>query len=307
MNKTSVLILGGSGMLGSMLVDVFSRNPAFQVTATVRNEDMRRKCMARIPGVEWRIMDVAADPAAVFSCFPAQQWVVNAIGIIKPYARDDRPAEVFNAIRGNAVFPHIMAQSFLPSGTRIIQIATDCVYSGCKGSYLETDKHDALDVYGKTKSLGEVGLPGFSNLRCSIIGPEPRAKVSLLEWFLGQKQGAELSGFVNHRWNGVTTLHFARICAGAISSADQLPVLRHLVPADVVNKSELVNCFAAVFKRPDLKIKPVAAKDAVDRTLATTDPETNARIWRNAGYEKPPTIRQMIEELSVFDYRMRDL
>ena len=82
-----------------------------------------------------------------------------------------------------------------------MQIATDCVYSGKKGSYNEDDLHDALDVYGKTKSLGEAQSPNLLNIRCSIIGPEQGKHVSLLEWFLTQEPGAKLQGFAHHHWN----------------------------------------------------------------------------------------------------------
>ena len=66
-------------------------------------------------------------------------------------------------------------------GARVLQIATDCVYSGAQGAYVETDLHDALDVYGKTKSLGECQEPNVYHLRCSIIGPEPKDFKFLIE------------------------------------------------------------------------------------------------------------------------------
>ena len=94
----------------------------------------------------------------------------------------------------------------------MIQIATDCVYSGKTGGYNEDSLHDALDAYGKTKSLGEVRSSTFLNIRSSIIGPEINHKVLLLEWFLKQPKGAVLNGFSNHLWNGVTTLQFAELC-----------------------------------------------------------------------------------------------
>jgi dTDP-4-dehydrorhamnose reductase len=64
------------------------------------------------------------------------------------------------------------------SGAKVIQIATDCVFSGSNGSYLETDPHDATDVYGKTKSDGEIESSAVMQLRCSIIGRENKGKKS---------------------------------------------------------------------------------------------------------------------------------
>jgi len=110
--------------------------------------------------------------------------------------------------------PHALAQAtakVLPMA-KVLQIATDCVYSGKTGNYDEAAKHDALDVYGKTKSLGEVNARHVLNIRCSIIGPELKGRLSLLEWFLSQPTGARVNGYAHHQWNGITTLQFAELC-----------------------------------------------------------------------------------------------
>lgn len=253
-SSSKMIILGRTGMLGSM------------VFKTLGGEATDRGNFN------------ALDP---YLGLLDHDWVINCIGVIKPYCGD-----VENAIRVNALFPHV-----LPSNT--IQIATDCVYSGRKGAYVETDLHDALDVYGKTKSLGEA--PHLKNLRCSIIGPEEKNHVSLLDWFLSQ---TEVKGFTNHLWNGITTYHFAKICEGIMRENIKLPSIQHIVPADVVSKCELLEIIAKAYKK-DVLIRPVEAPEAVNRTLSTNNPELNAKLWKAAGYDKPPTIEQMIKELSL--------
>ena len=208
-------------------------------------------------------------------------WVVNCIGIIKPYCDD-----VLTAVRVNAEFPHLLSEN-------TIQIATDCVYSGKKGGYVETDPHDATDVYGKTKSLGEASH--IKNLRCSIIGPETKNHVSLLDWFLGQEKA---NGFTNHLWNGVTTYHFSKLVQGIIREGIELPSVQHIVPGDVVTKAELLRIIAEAYNK-DIPVTETEAPEAVDRTLATNNPELNARIWKAAGYDNPPTIKQMVAELAA--------
>lgn len=208
------------------------------------------------------------------------EWVINCIGLIKPYCN-----EVEQAIRINALFPYS-----LPENT--IQIATDCVYSGKKGGYVETDPHDALDVYGKTKSLGEASH--IKNLRCSIIGPEVKNHLSLLDWALSLEKA---NGFTNHQWNGITTYHFSKICQGIIREGIELPILQHIVPANSLSKADLLRCIAYEFKH-NLEVTDVEATESVDRTLATNNPGLNKMIWRAAGYDHPPTIERMIKELA---------
>jgi dTDP-4-dehydrorhamnose reductase len=299
---TKVLVLGGSGMLGSMVVDVLSRNSTFEVMATARDAALAADFGARLPGAAWRVFAVDGH-AASLELLDGHTWIVNAIGITKPLIRDDHPAEIERAIDVNARLPYLIGHRARRSGARILQIATDCVYSGRRGVYVETDVHDALDVYGKTKSLGESFQDNVHHLRCSIIGPEPKDFKFLIEWFRRQPHAATVSGFINHRWNGVTTLHFARLCEGIIARGIALPHLQHVVPSEPLTKAAMLHEFAATFRRPDIQIADVEAPAVVDRTLDTTNPDMNRRLWEAAGYSGPPYVADMIRELGAFDYR----
>lgn len=248
-----MIILGKEGMLASMMAKVMP-------DATVLG---RPELDAEHPKVIYR------------------RRVINCIGLIKPYCGD-----VERAIRVNALFPYT-----LPAGS--LQIATDCVYSGKKGLYVETAPHDATDVYGKTKSLGEASH--IKNLRCSIIGPEVKKHVSLLDWFLAQDKA---DGYTNHLWNGITTYHFAKICKGILKEKIELPPLQHIVPANMVTKAELLRIIAEAYGK-DIPVTEVEAPEDIDRTLSTSNPELNRKLWKAAGYDQPPTIKQMIVELAA--------
>lgn len=275
-----IMILGITGMLGSSVFDTFSK-AGFNVFAITRNE---------LNAETARVLDI-------IKIFEGFDYAINCIGIIKPYIDDDNSFEVQRAIYINGLFPHKLAEASEKTNTKIIQIATDCVYDGSKGKYLETDKHNAIDVYGKTKSLGEVNHINVLNLRCSIIGKELKGKTSLLEWFLNQPKNAVINGFVNHYWNGITTLAFAEICLGIIKNNAWFSGLLHIVPADIINKSDMLKVFAKHFKRSDIKINDINANETVDRTIATVNETFNKKLWKLAGYDKIPNIKEMIEKI----------
>jgi dTDP-4-dehydrorhamnose reductase len=298
MGRQKVLVLGSTGMLGAMVVDTFSRDPGVDLAATVREKSLLSRWGAFYPAVSWAALDAERSAEEeVASVVRGCSWVVNCIGVIKPYIRDDRAAEVERAIRVNALFPHLLGRAAEKAGAKVLQIATDCVYSGAKGKYRESDPHDALDVYGKTKSLGEANLPNVHHLRCSIIGPEHKSFLSLLEWFRRQPEKGKVGGFVNHEWNGVTTLHFARLCLGIVRENLPMPRLQHVVPDGTVTKESLLRHFSAAFGRGDILIDPVHAKTVVDRTLGTENEEGNLVLWNAAGYPAPPSVPRMVEEL----------
>ena len=246
--------MGINGMLGSMLFQYFRKNTAFQVSGTffVNNPfPSYSESMVHFDastGIAQQMQEIIRqfNPA----------YIINCIGIIKPWCRDDDPAGVKNAIVVNALFPHLLSDACAAHDPeiKIITIATDCVYSGNKGNYTENDPHDPLDVYGKTKSLGEVRQSNFLNIRTSIIGPELTGKKSLLEWFLSNPDGTTLNGFTHHYWNGMTTLQFAQLCDRIITegSFDKLRKINHVihwVENESVNKYELLKIFNDVFER----------------------------------------------------------
>jgi dTDP-4-dehydrorhamnose reductase len=281
-------------MLGSAFGRVLD-NRDFDVIATTREPS---RVVA--PAFEFRQFDVdSADAATVIEHLPwTPDYVVNCIGLIKHHIRDEDPESRRAAIRINAEFPYTLDRLAEAFGFTVIQIATDCVYAGDIGGYAESAPHDPVDVYGKTKSLGEVPSPRFLNLRCSIIGRELSGKQSLLEWVLGHGPGESFNGYLDHHWNGVTTEAFARVAAGIMENRTTWSGVQHLVPADAVNKAELSGMILKTFGRSDVEVNPIVTGTLVDRTLATDNPIVNVHLWEAGGYKEPPTVRQMVTELA---------
>ncbi len=260
-----ILVLASTGMLGSMVFKHLQKNSDYQITSTSRKKTKTN--------LFFDAYDFLKNPKK-YESLKDFDYIINCVGIIKPYCKDNDPEGVLNAINVNALFPHQLAKFLLDSKTKVLQIATDCVYSGKKGSYNEDDLHDALDVYGKTKSLGEVQSSNLLNIRCSIIGPEQGKHVSLLEWFLTQKPGAKLQGFAHHHWNGITTLQFSQICQRIIDEnlfeqLRKISFTHHYSPNATVNKYELLCIMAEVFDKDYQITKVDNVGEPVDRTLSS--------------------------------------
>jgi dTDP-4-dehydrorhamnose reductase len=283
--RPRILVLGGTGMLGQSVLSTFNLNKDFDVNFTSRIPGRGIYSEKLIPDTLDLILNYAPD------------WIINCVGVIKPYIDDNDSKSTSNAHNVNTVFPlelNIIAERL---DARVIQIATDCVYSGKRGNYSEFDVHDPSDFYGVSKSQGEVISDHFMNLRCSIVGRDSRNNMSLLEWFLSQEKNSKITGYLDHLWNGVTTNAFARICIGIIEEDLFKPGRFHQVPADKVSKAELLVMFQNKFNRPDLIIDKRVTGDKIDRTITTIDPAGNLNRWLAAGYRGIPTILDLIEEL----------
>jgi dTDP-4-dehydrorhamnose reductase len=265
----NILILGTSGMLGSMVFDYLSKNKNFNVYGTVRNSKYQENRIILFDASD--ISQLENKEILTLNI----DYIINCIGITKPFSKDDDPKGVVRAIRINADFPWELAKFAKENKIKVIQIGTDCVFSGIKGFYNENDKHDPLDVYGKSKSLGEVFDGTTLIIRSSIIGPEFKKETTfLLEWFINQQEGGTISGWEHHLWNGITTLQFAQLCEKIIetNSFDKLmeiSYIHHFLPNNIVNKFELMNIFNEIFDKK-LTINRVNKPDEkVDRTLGS--------------------------------------
>jgi dTDP-4-dehydrorhamnose reductase len=259
-----VLVLGGTGLLGHMVAKV------------LRDEGLRVDATRRVsPKDPWWLN--AEDGAAGLRAFFAQagpyQYLINCIGVTKASVSEDDPASVRRAVAVNALFPHDLATVAQQTGARVIHISTDGVFQGTADGYAEGAPKDCTDMYGKTKSLGEVPVPGFLTIRCSIVGPDPARRRGLLEWFRAQPPGAVLTGYTDHYWNGVTTVQFARLCHALIMQDRFAEVcaesqVHHFCPNQAVSKCELLELFRSAFGAP-VTIVPASSGRPVRRILRT--------------------------------------
>jgi len=217
-------------MLGHEFIKALINYKNFNITATSR--DLKNKFISNSKKkIKWIHLDVETIKIkSLKKIVHNQHYIINCIGLIKPYIKENSLKDLKKALKINSIFPAELNESMNKSNCKIFQIATDCVFSGSKGNYNEKNLHDAFDVYGKSKSLGEINNKNFFNVRCSIIGPELKNFNSLYEWFKKSSQNSKLSGFINHQWNGLTTKAYAyAIIAIIIKKIHVLLLLKVLI------------------------------------------------------------------------------
>lgn len=189
------------------------------------------------------------------------QIVINCIGLIKPQV--DKLGSI-SAIKINSIFPRQLSDLCKSNNIKFVHITTDCVYSGIKGKYIETDFHDAIDIYGKTKSLGEP--EDATVIRTSIIGEEKYNKRSLIEWIKSNK-GKTVNGFENHIWNGVTCLQLSKTIEEMISKNLFWNGVKH-IHSNEINKYELLSIVNEIYNL-DITINKTNASSLCDRSLSS--------------------------------------
>ena len=273
-----VLVLGSKGMLGQMVKIILSRQERFIVKSTTHKNTPESFCFDIEYGIDGlrQIMEQQGS----------FDYIINCIGIISSKIDYKDSKSVCRAIQINSLFPHDLSLLAMETGSRVIHISTDGVFGKNSGLCKENSSCDVHDLYGKTKSLGEVTAPNFLNIRTSIIGPNPIRKTGLLEWFLSQPKDGEVYGFTDKKWNGVTTLQFAKLCKILIlddyfDTVYAESPIHHFCPNQSKNKYELLKLFRSNF-RPDLTVIPqVNIKKAVSRTLDTNYQSISVKFGNN--------------------------
>lgn len=224
------LILGATGMLGHALC---RRLAEFDddVWATSRSEwrfDPRlRRAIAEdrcVGGCDLETDDIEAVLSRL-----RPRYVVNCVGLIK-----QRPeaADAEQAIALNSLLPHRLARLCDGIGAKLVQLGTDCVFSGARGHYAESDNPDPIDLYGCTKLLGEVARAPHLTLRTSMIGWQLQGREGLAEWFW-TRRGKTAEGWTQAVFSGLTTYALADVITAVLSHHVGLFGLYHVAAAPI--------------------------------------------------------------------------
>lgn len=260
-------------MLGHVLLNKLNESKAFQVYDITRNKE------ERINNFECDLTNFNSLFEIIKEIKP--KYIVNCIGVlIKGSIKDPS-----NAILINSLLPHKLAKYSKTVGSKLIHISTDCVFDGSKGNYIETDNKTAQDIYGLSKSLGEINDDKNLTLRTSIIGPELKNNgEGLFSWFINQK--GEVNGFTESIWGGVTTLELAEVIIKSIN--ENYSGLIHITNGQPISKFDLLYLIKEKFNLTKIKLVSVPGKKS-DKSLKT-----------NYNYFDIPTYEEMIAEMREF-------
>ena len=240
-----VLITGITGMLGNAIFRTFlNSNVRHDVIGIARSYNAYNF----FDGVNSKHIITGVDVENYDSLIGVftkvrPQIVINCVGLVKQLADANNP---LLAIPLNTILPHRLADLCSLVNARLIHISTDCVFSGEKGNYMESDFPDAKDLYGRSKLLGEVDYPHALTLRTSIIGHELSGNRSLIGWFLSQENSVK--GFTRAIFSGLPTVELARIIHDFVLPCPQLHGLYHIA-AKPIDKHSLLNLVAQIYNK----------------------------------------------------------
>lgn len=263
MENKCILVLGASGMAGH-LITLYFHKQGYNVTTltqtpfkTFENKNIvldvfEREELGRV------IREGNYDT------------IINCIGILNEFANNN-PDE---AVYLNSYLPHYLSRLTKDTKTKVIQMSTDCVFSGKKGQYTEYDFKDGESFYDRSKALGELSNNKDLTFRTSIVGPDINKNgIGLFHWFM--KQEGPIFGYTEAMWTGVTTLTLAKAMEKAI--VEDLTGIYNLVNDEPISKFDLLRLFNKNFKNGGIVINP-KSDVKVNKSLVNTRKDFNFHV-----------------------------
>ncbi|MDI6688249.1 MAG: SDR family oxidoreductase [Desulfobacterales bacterium] len=279
-----ILILGGTGMLGHTLWQHFSlRFPDTYTTIRQSRTAYEQyelftgdKVIDSVDVIDFQTL------TGIMKCIKPD-FILNCIGITKRRKEADMPVY---AIALNSLLPHKLAEWGRNNSAKIVNFSTDCVFDGKQGNYTEESPTNAVDLYGKTKALGEIQGENSLTLRSSFIGVELHAGTELLEWFLSQT--GVVKGFKNVIYSGLTTFELSRIVEKILVEHPDAFGLYH-VSSDPISKFDLLTL---IKEKMHLNVEIIP-----DETVRCNRSLDSTKFRKEFNYT-PPTWEVMVDELT---------
>lgn len=266
-----VLIIGSKGMAGHLIYYQLKKSAAFNVIDIARDdayfEPVHKLDVTQFDKLHLILKNEKPD------------IVINCVGVLNLDAEGD-PGK---AILLNSYLPHFLAREGSKTGFKLIHISTDCVFSGNKGGYRESDVADGIGFYAQSKALGEIKSSNHLTIRTSIVGPELRKNgIGLFHWFMNQNEKA--TGYMSTIWSGVTTFQLSKAVIYCMDNT--ISGLYHLTNGNSISKHDLLLLFKK-YTNKNIDIVPVEGVVS-DKSIIDTRKEFN--------YEIPP-YEKMVSEM----------
>lgn len=262
--KKRIIVLGSAGMAGHVVSLFFERlSKEYEVLTVARSANHIK------PDILLDVSDFDGLKKLLDNAKP--DIIINCIGLLNQNAENHPDTSILL----NSYLPHFLEAITQNTKCKVIHISTDCVFSGDKGAYKESDFTDGKGFYAQSKALGEIKNPKDLTIRTSIIGPELNENgIGLFHWF--SRQEGEVKGYTNAFWSGVTTLQLAKSIHNLINQ--QVSGLYHLTNSERISKYNLIMLFKEIF--PSSSITHILPFDdyKLDKSLVNTRADVHLSV-----------------------------
>ena len=292
-------ITGASGMLGAALVSRLSRT--HKVFATSRSIGVEGQ------NIEWNCFDLT-DVVLLNQWLETSQLdvIVHCAAIVDVDLCEENISAATNL---HVITTEVIANYINSIKGMLIYISTDSVFDGEKStSYSESDLVNPLNIYAKTKLMGEKLVQSMNNglvLRTNIIGWTQKGNTSFAEWMLKSLiDNAPLNLFHDVYFSPLTVEELSLIIEKIIYN----PIfgLYHCASSDSISKYDFGKKMAEIFQLSDSNISRISVDEMNFKAKRPKNMALNSdKLSDKLKYDIPSAVDSIVRMKNQYNIRLK--
>lgn len=236
-----ILIIGGSGLLGSSMVEVYSRN--YQVFSTYNEHQITSQNAYKLD-----VTQKSETTRLLEKLKP--DFVIDTHGLTSVVYCEEHKEE---GVRINVEGTRNIAEAAKASGCKYLFVSTDGIFDGKKETpYIETDTPNPVNYYGVTKMMAEEVVESLDMdyiiARTSILFGKggSRQSRSFTNWVIEQLRNKKSIDVVTDQYNNPTYTKNLAELIGRLYEKDVNGIF-HTAGKDTLTRFDFANKIAEVF------------------------------------------------------------
>lgn len=253
-SKESILIVGGSGMLGLELSKFFP-NKKYKVISTYLS---RPGALKNVRGIEKTKLDVTSTKSVdAFKKRKDINTIILCAAVTDVNACEKNKKHCYAV---NVVGIRRITSLAKDLHSKLIYISTPMVFSGQRGGYSEKSKPSPINYYGKTKLLGEKEILKYDRglvVRVNPIGlRSPEEHPNFIQWFFeAAVKNKSFQLFSDIFINPISTCTLVKTIRRLMNKSETGII--HLGSKDIVSKADIWKLVVAHFPDFSGKVKEI--------------------------------------------------
>jgi len=244
------LVTGASGLLGSRVVDVLSKE--YEVIPTHNMQSLHPNSIRMDIADRDRVLNVFDKTSPNVVVHTAAETNVDRCETNKEWAW-----------KVNAIGTRNIAKASAEVGAKLIYISTDYVFDGCRGRYTEQDETNPINYYGLSKLKGEEFVKelceDFVVARTSVLYGQGLGKLNFATWVIDSLTNGRKVSVAEDHFNSPTLAdNLAEIIRRMTNCRGKV---YHAAGSERVSRYEFALKIAEVFELDRSLLAPVKMKD----------------------------------------------
>jgi len=284
-----VLITGASGLLGSKLAEL-----AFESGRKVYSLYNSHPCTYGIPQ-QVNITDQPSVEKVLADTKP--DVVIHAASITDVDLCETNPKL---AMRVNGEATGFLSEACREMGVYLVYVSTDYVFDGMRGQYSEEDKPAPINVYGRSKLLGEKEMTRHCSRSCiartSVVYGWGRSyRPNFATWVFNKLAANEKVEVVTNQYASPTlNAHLAKMLLEIAER--RIHGILHVAGSTRISRYEFAVMLAKQFSFNQNLITPLQADVTSWRARRPLDSSLNVSKAQEILTNKPTTLGQALKE-----------